>query len=185
MHPPHFSILREVFSYTARFLPSKDTIFPCSLNMLLSLLSFFQSIGLWRFYFLPFTLSQASSCFPEGFIYFSFMAVPLEHSFSFLSESIWLLKVSIFSFSFRMPCASMNYPPVHTGDFHGFYLFPSLCSQCHWHVYFSTILHAQDFLKVFISFPSFLQCCMITQHWGAECSIHTAYSPSGLISSDS
>ena len=171
MHPPHFSILREVFSYTARFLPSKDTIFPCSLNMLLSLLSFFQSIGLWRFYFLPFTMPQASPWFPEDFIYFPSWLFHWNILVFFLSPSdSW--RFSMFSFSFRMPCASMTYPPVHTGTFHGFYLFPSFCPQYHWHLYFSIILHAQDFLKVFISFPSFLQCCVITQHWGAECSIH-------------
>ena len=171
MHPPHFSILREVFSYIARFLPSKRYYLFLFIEHPLIFLSCFKSTGLWRFHFLPFTMPQASPWFPEGFIYFSFMAVSLKHSCIF-PESIWLLKVFYFSFSFRMPCASMTYPPVHTGTFHGFYLFPSFCSQCHWHVYFSTILHAQDFLKVFISFPSFLQCCVITQHWGAECSIH-------------
>jgi len=108
MHPPHFSILREVFSYIARFLPSKRYYLFLFIEHPLIFLSCFKSTGLWRFHFLPFIMLQASPWFPEGFIYFSFMAVSLKHSCIF-PESIWLLKVFYFSFSFRMPCASIIY----------------------------------------------------------------------------
>ena len=83
MYPPHFSLLREVFSYIARFLPSKRYYLFLFTEHSLIFLSCFKSTRLWRFHFLPFTMPQASPCFLEDFIYFSFIAVPLEHSFSF------------------------------------------------------------------------------------------------------
>jgi len=174
MHPPHFSILREVFSYIARFLPSKRyylflfilvhwtssylfILFQVYWTLKVSFFTLHHATGIslfsWRFH-----LFFLHGCFIETFLYFSRVHLTPEGFLFFLQlqDAMCIYDLS----------------PVHTGTFHGFYLFPFFYSQCHWHMNFSIILHAQDFLKVFISFPSFLQCCVITQHWGAECSIH-------------
>jgi len=151
MHPPHFSILREVFSYTARFLPSKRYYLFLFIEPPLIFLSCFKSTGLWRFHFLPFTMPQTSPWFPEGFIYFSFMAVSLKHSCIF-PESIWLLKVFYVFLQLQDAMCIYDLSTCTHRCFSWVLSFPSFCTQCHWHVYFSIILHAQDFLKVFYFF---------------------------------
>jgi len=141
------SILREVFSYTARFLPSRYYLF--LFTELPFIYLFFKSIGLWRFHFPSpchrhlFVLLKVSYLFPLWLFHWNILFI--------FTESIWLLKVFfIFSFIFSMPWASMIYPPVNTGAFHGFYLFPSIFHNAMGFCASQTILQIQDVLIVFL-----------------------------------
>jgi len=136
MHPPHFSILREVFSYIARFLPSKRYYLFLFIEHPLIFLSCFKSTG----HFLPFTMPQASPWFPEGFIYFSFMAVSLKHSCIF-PESIWLLEV--FYFFLQLQDAMCIYD-----------LFPCTHRSFSWVLSFSLLLYTMPLACILLNNPA-------------------------------
>jgi len=171
MHPS-LSILREVFFYAARFLPSKYIIFFVHWTYFYLFFHFVQVYWTVKVTS-PFTLPQASLCFTEGFITFSFMVVLLEHSFYFYWVHLTPEGFLCFSFIFGMPCASMNYPPVNTGAFHGFYLFCSIVHNAMGLCSSQTILQVQDILKVFLLFLHLVSPMPVMhQHWGAECSVY-------------
>ena len=151
MHPPHFSILREVFSYIARFLPSKRYYLFLFIEHPLIFLSCFKSTGLWRFHFLPFTMPQASlfdslkvlSIFPSWLFHWNILVFFLSPSDSwrfsiFPSASgchvhlwsipctnrnfSWVLSFSLSLFTMPSACVLLNNPAC-TGPLEGFYFF--------------------------------------------------------------
>ncbi len=179
MHPP-LSILREVFSYTARFLPSKDIYLFCSLNILF--IFFPKTIGLWKF--LHSSPCHRHLCFTEGFIFFPSWLFYWNILFIF-TESIGLLKV-FFIFPSSSVChGHLISLPVNTGAFLWVLsFFPplfvhnamSLCASrtksCKYRMSWR-----------FFFFPlHFSPMPVMHQHWGAECSVYMVDTPPGLES---